>query len=142
MLARVATHFQRGFKACTELRAISCAKYGTTIVSRQLDTTHASRFAKRHAGQGRGNGRGGATGTAIGAAGHHVVFAGSCQNESGLVINLGALLDEFNGLRLHTFVQCFLFRHAFLRGKFAHFLRDFHRAEMRAAHGAEMRHFG
>ena len=58
---------------------------------------------------------------------------------SFLVINLSAGLFEFDRLVLHAFLQRFFVRNAKTRGVVAHVLGDFHRAEVRAAHGAEVR---
>ena len=49
---------------------------------------------------------------------------------------------ELLGLGRHALRQRLALCHAFLRGKLAHFLRDLHRTELGAAHGAEMRDFG
>ncbi len=45
---------------------------------------------------------------------------------SGLVIYLGTLLYELDGLHLHTFFQRGLCGETFLGGEVAHVLRDFH----------------
>src|SRR5688572_17382356 len=54
-------------------------------------------------------------------------------------VDFPALLREFLGLFLHAFLQRLRLRDALLLRVFAHVLRDFHRAEVRAAHRAEMR---
>ena len=61
------------------------------------------------------------------------------QRVSGLAIQLAALLHEFHRLLFHAFIERGLLVHALLRGEVAHVLGDFHRAETRAAHRAEMR---
>ncbi|CAM2159159.1 200 kDa antigen p200 [Paraburkholderia tropica] len=58
------------------------------------------------------------------------------------LINLRALLDELDGLHFHAFFQGFVVAHALLRREVAHVLRDLHRAEVRAAHRAEVRDLG
>src|SRR5450830_2121031 len=62
--------------------------------------------------------------------------------DSDLAIQLGAILDEFNGFHFHAFFQRRIVRDADAGRVFAHFLGDLHRTEMGAAHGAEMRHLG
>jgi len=54
-------------------------------------------------------------------------------------IQLSALLHKRFRLLLHAFAERGLFIHALLRGEVAHVLGDFHRAETRAAHRAEVR---
>src|SRR5258706_8048474 len=61
---------------------------------------------------------------------------------SGLLVDLRALLHKLHRLRLHPLRKRFLVAHAVLRGVVAHVLRDLHRAEVRAAHGAEVRELG
>src|SRR5471032_575999 len=62
--------------------------------------------------------------------------------DSDLAIQLGAVLDEFDGLDFHALLERRIIRNTDAGRILAYFLRDLHRAEMRAAHGAEMRHFG
>jgi len=57
---------------------------------------------------------------------------------SRLVINLRPPLYKLDGLYFHAFGQRLRFGDTFLGGEVAHVLRDFHRAEMRAVHGAEV----
>ena len=59
-----------------------------------------------------------------------------------LVINLGAFFLELDGLFFHALVERSLFIDTLRRGVVAHILGDFHRAEMRPAHRAEMRELG
>ena len=71
--AVVAAHVGLRLQAGAHGRAVWVAENQAALVSPQLHTTHASRFALRHAGDGAGNGRGGATGAAAGAAIHESV---------------------------------------------------------------------
>ena len=48
------------------------------------------------------------------------------------------LFDELAGFFFHAFFEGLLFGEALLGGVFADILGDFHRAEVRAAHGAEV----
>ena len=57
-------------------------------------------------------------------------------------VQAAAALLELLGLGFHAGGQRLRLGHAFGGGKVAHFLRDLHRAELGAAHGAEMRHLG
>src|SRR5688500_2436972 len=60
-----------------------------------------------------------------------------------LVVNLRPVLLEWLRLLLHSPLERFLLvGKPLLRGIVAHVLRDFHRAEMRAAHRAEVRELG
>ena len=61
------------------------------------------------------------------------------RHESGFAVNLAATGDEFDGFDFHAFFQCSLFGNAFFGREVAHVLGDFHRAETRAAHRAEVR---
>ena len=61
------------------------------------------------------------------------------RHESGFAVNLAAPGDEFDGFQLHALVQRIGFIDAFCCGEVAHVLGDFHRAETRAAHQAEVR---
>src|SRR6185503_9685352 len=69
-------------------------------------------------------------------------MAKSTLSASRLAVNLRALLDELFAFFFHAFLERFFFRHALLGGVFADVFGDFHGAEMRAAHGAEMRGLG
>ena len=64
------------------------------------------------------------------------------KNFSSLLINLRPLLHEFHRLGFHAFLQGLLFRKFLAGGVVPDFLRDLHRAEMRAAHGTEVRELG
>src|SRR5574343_53104 len=66
----------------------------------------------------------------------------SLMPASQFVIQLGAIADELDGLHLHALLQRGAIRHAIRGSEVAHFLRDLHRAEMRPAHRAEVRHLG
>src|SRR5581483_4660337 len=61
---------------------------------------------------------------------------------SQLAVNLGALLLELAGLLLHALGQRRLLVHALPGGVVAHVLGDLHRAEVRAAHRAEVGQLG
>ena len=61
---------------------------------------------------------------------------------SHLRVNLRALLDELLRLLFHALLQRRLLGEALFGGVFADVLGDFHRAEVRAAHAAEMGGFG
>src|SRR6478736_1006132 len=54
-------------------------------------------------------------------------------------VDLRARLDEFDRLRLHPLRKRVAFVQSLLRRVLADILRDLHRAEMRTAHGAEVR---
>jgi len=60
-------------------------------------------------------------------------------SKSRLPVNIPALLHKLYRLLFHTFAECGLLVYAFFRGEVAHVLGDFHRAETRAAHRAEVR---
>src|SRR4051812_18563573 len=62
-----------------------------------------------------------------------------CANASLPLVNLSAFLHELYRLHFHAFLQRFVVGDALLRGELAYVLRDLHRAEVRAAHRAEMR---
>src|SRR5690606_3147647 len=71
----------------------------------------------------------------------------ACKSEfrparSDLAVDLGALLDELNRLDLHALLEGLGLVQAFLGGVLAHVLGDLHRAEVRAAHRAEVRDLG
>src|SRR4029077_4367707 len=71
------------------------------------------------------------------------LFPGTrCPRESGLLVDLGALLHELDRLLLHALFQRALLGQTLLLGVFAHVLRDLHRAEMRTAHRAEVSELG
>ena len=59
-----------------------------------------------------------------------------------LVVHLRAGFDELDRLHFHALLQRFVCADALLFGEVAHVLGDFHRAEVRAAHRAEVRNFG
>ncbi len=58
---------------------------------------------------------------------------------SRLRVNLGTLLDELTGLFFHALLQGLLLGDALLGGVFADVFGDLHRAEVRTAHGTEVR---
>src|SRR6267154_3438062 len=58
------------------------------------------------------------------------------------LVNLRALLHELDRLRFHALLQRLDIRYPLLRRIFTDVLGDLHRAEVRAAHRAEMRDFG
>ena len=64
------------------------------------------------------------------------------REDSGTVVDLRALLHELDRLFFHAFRQRFARAHALLVGVIAHVLGDLHRAEMRAAHRAEVGDLG
>ncbi|KGD50920.1 hypothetical protein DP43_4898 [Burkholderia pseudomallei] len=66
-------------------------------------------------------------------------FGAARVRRSLAVIDLRAALHELDRLHFHPLLQRVVFRHALLSGELAHVLRDLHRAEVRAAHRAEMR---
>src|SRR3989338_8035673 len=75
------------------------------------------------------------------------VVASGEQREKGwgglnLLVNLRPGLFKLFRFFLHAGLEGFLFFEGFFRGVFAHILRHFHAAEMRAAHGAEVRDLG
>src|ERR1700694_1894305 len=57
-------------------------------------------------------------------------------------IDFAAALHELDGLGFHALRQRFLLRNALRLGILPHVLRDLHRAEVRAAHRAEVRQLG
>ena len=59
-----------------------------------------------------------------------------------LFVDFGAVLDELDGLGLHTGFECFGLVDFLSRSVLAHVLRDLHRAEVRAAHRAEVSDLG
>ena len=63
-------------------------------------------------------------------------------NSLSLVINLSSLLNKLHRLNFHPLFQRSLFVHALRGSKVAHVLADLHRAELRAAHGAEVGDLG
>jgi len=64
------------------------------------------------------------------------------RQDSDLAINLCSGLDELDGFDFHPLLQRIGFGDTLSRRIFAHVLRNLHRAEVRAAHGAEVGDLG
>ena len=60
---------------------------------------------------------------------------------SSLAVNLCALFYKLNGFFLHAGIQCLVSTEVVLTRIVTHILGDFHRAKVRATHGAEVGHF-
>src|ERR1700704_4656099 len=66
-------------------------------------------------------------------------FMGESLSDSSLGVKLAALLGELAGLLLHALLQGLFLGDRLFGGVFADVFGDLHRAEVRAAHAAEMR---
>ena len=72
---------------------------------------------------------------------HNLVIVFSAFRDIA-VINFAACFDKLSRLLAHSGRERLVIREALLLSVFADVLRDLHRAEMRAAHRAEMGEFG
>src|SRR5512135_1629621 len=79
---------------------------------------------------------------AASAGDYYARSLGASLSRSGLRVDLRALLHELDGFRFHAFREGVAFVQALLCRVVAHVLRDLHRAEVGAAHRAEVGELG